>query len=77
VRPLPRAPKAMPLKVLYSATELAACIGITKHTLLELLRGQRVVTYRLERATLIPLSEIKEKLEPVWEAICLAEDTRR
>jgi hypothetical protein len=77
VKGLPRAGKPLPMKVLYSTMELARAIGITRHMFLELARKQDIVTYRLDRATLIPLSEIKEKLEPVWEAILLHERNRR
>jgi hypothetical protein len=77
VKPLPRAVRPLPLKVLYPATELAESIGISRHVLFELLRMQGVVVYRLGRVTLVPLSEIKDKLEPVWDAICLAELQRR
>jgi hypothetical protein len=69
--------KPLPLKVLYTVNELARSIGITKHTMLELVRMQGILSYRLERVTLVPLSEIRDKLEPVWDAICAAEQNRR
>ncbi len=69
--------KPLPLKVLYTANELARSIGISKHMMFELVRMRGIFFYRLERATLIPLSEIRDKLEPVWEAICAAERNRR
>ena len=77
MKPLSRVMKPLPLKVLYTANELARSIGISKHMMFELVRMQGIVTYRLERVTLIPLSELKDKLEPVWDAICAAEQNRR
>jgi hypothetical protein len=77
VKPLSRAPKPMPLKVLYTASELAVCIGVSRHIVDELVRGQGMVVYRVGRVTLVPLSEIRDKLEPVWDAICAAEQQRR
>ena len=75
-RSLPRAMKALPMKVLYTAAELAVSIGISRHMVDELVRGQGMLVYRVGRITLVPLSEIKDKLEPVWEAICAAERQR-
>jgi hypothetical protein len=68
--------RPLPLKVLYTTTELAHSLGISKHTLLELARMRDIVVYRLERTTLVPLSELRDKLEPVWEAIRAAEQAR-
>jgi hypothetical protein len=68
--------RPLALKVLYPTTELAESIGITRHMLFELLRTQGIVVYQFDRVTLVPLSEIKDKLEPVWDAICLAEKAR-
>jgi excisionase family DNA binding protein len=69
--------KPLSLKVLYTTAELARSIGITKHVLFRLVRSQGILAYRVGAVTLIPLTEIKEKLEPVWEAICLAERNRK
>jgi hypothetical protein len=77
VKPLPRAMKPLPLKVLYTAAELSASIGVSRHMVDVLLRRQGIVVYRIGRVTLIPLSEIRDKLEPVWDAICAAEDRRQ
>jgi hypothetical protein len=77
VKLMGRATKPLPMKVLYTATELSASLGISRHMLFELVRVRGMVTYRLERNTLIPLSEIKDKLEPVWDAILLTEQNRR
>ena len=77
MKPLPRAMKPLPLKVLYTAAELASSIGISRHLVDALVRGQGMVVYRVGRITLVPLSEIKDKLVPVWEAICAADERRR
>jgi excisionase family DNA binding protein len=77
VKPLARAVKPLRMKVLYSVHELAQSIGISRHLVMKLVRSQSIVVYRLGRTTLIPLTEIKEKLEPVWEAICLSERDRK
>jgi hypothetical protein len=61
---------------MYPAMELAEAIGISRHRFFKLVRMQGIVTYGVGRATLIPLSEVKDKLEPVWDAICLAEELR-
>ncbi len=48
---------------------------MSRHVLLKLVRLQGILVYRVGAVTLIPLTEIKDKLEPVWDAICLAEKT--
>ena len=76
VKPLPRALKPLPLKALYTPLELAESIGISRHVLLRLVRMQGVVVYRVGRKTLIPISEIRDKLEPLWDAISTVEHGR-
>lgn len=77
MKPLARVPRPMALKVLYTASELATSVGVSKHVLFKLVRLQGILVYRVGAVTLIPLTEIKEKLEPVWDAICLAEKNRK
>jgi len=77
MKPLPRVPKALPLKVLYTTSELARSIGVSRHVLFKLVRMQGIFVYRVGAQTLVPLGEIKDKLVPVWEAICLAEQNRK
>ncbi len=72
----PRTVKPLPIRALYPAHELAEALGVSKHVFFELLRMQGIVVYPLSRVTLVPLSEIKDKLEPVWDAIGVAEDRR-
>ncbi len=69
--------KPLPLKALYTTTELARSIGISRHVLRKLVRLQSIFVYQVGAVTLVPLTEIKAKLEPVWEAICLAEQNRK
>jgi hypothetical protein len=62
-------PQPVPLKPLYVASELAKTLGISVHVLQKLLESQGVVVYRVGPLTVIPLSEIRDKLPPVWDAI--------
>jgi chloramphenicol 3-O-phosphotransferase len=52
-------------------------LGVSRHTLFKLVRLQGIFVYRVGAQTLVPLGEIKDKLVPVWEAICLAEQNRK
>jgi hypothetical protein len=63
--------------VLYSAAELSETLGISRHVFDRLVRIRGIMVYRVGAVTLIPLSELKDKLEPVWEGICLAEKNRK
>ncbi len=69
--------RPLQLKALYTVVELARSIAISKHVFYRLVRMQGIFVYRVGAMTLIPLTEIKEKLVPVWDAICLAEQNRK
>jgi hypothetical protein len=71
-----RVVKPLPLRALYSAAALARCVGISRPRMLRLLRAQRAVVYKVGRGTFVPLTEIQEKLQPLWESIRAAEQVR-
>ncbi len=76
MKPPPRVMKALPLRAMYTAAALAKSIGISRPRMLRLLRMQGVFTYTIGRSTFVPLTEIQEKLEPVWSSIRATERSR-
>ncbi len=76
MNPVTRRVKPLPMKVLYTVTELADSLGVSRHMVRRLVRSEGIVVYQVGRTTLVPLSEIQEKLEPVWHAILAVENAR-
>jgi hypothetical protein len=63
----------LPLKALYTLSELEQAIGISRKRVLRLLRTCGVVLLAEGRSVYVPLPEIRRKVEPLWEAICEAQ----
>jgi hypothetical protein len=68
---------ALPVQALYSLAKLARFANVTRHVLRRVLRSNGVVFVHGGRSLFVPLSEIRRKIPPLWESICLAEEVRR
>lgn len=72
-RPGPRVP-VLPLKALYTLPELEQAIGISRARVERLLRVCSVEVITDGRFVYVPLPEIRQKVEPLWQAICEAQE---
>jgi hypothetical protein len=68
---------ALQVRAFYPVAELARAAGVPPYKLLRLMRRCRVVFIHSGRSFYVPLSEIQEKIPPLWRGICAAEDLRR
>ena len=66
----------MPLKALYTISELASASGLCRKRLLRLFDRIGLQTMRSGSLVLVPLSELEEKAWPFWESIQTAEAMR-
>jgi hypothetical protein len=60
---------ALEIRAFYSVAELARAAGVPAYKLLRLLRRCRVVFMHAGRAYYVPLSEIREKIPPLWRSL--------
>ena len=74
--PVVKPRKSLGLKPLYTTAELARSIGISQYRVERLLRMHRVFVYQIGRSLFVPLSEIQEKLQPLWASL-LTDDRNR
>ena len=65
------------VQALYSVARLARFANVTRHVLRRVLRSNGVVLVNGGRSLFVPLSEIRRKIPPLWESLCLAEEVRR
>jgi hypothetical protein len=85
VRPVKRRPRfpprprieALPIQALYSVSQLARAMGVTHRRLQKLLKIEEVQVFRVGRFLLVPLTELEEKVPPLWESVKAAESLRR
>jgi hypothetical protein len=68
--------EAIGLKPLYATTELARALGISRHRMMRLLEVYGVVVYRVGRSHFVPVSEIQERLAPLWASLREHTETR-
>jgi hypothetical protein len=61
----------------YSVAELARAGNVPAYRLLRILRRNGVAFLRVGRALYVPLTEIRQKIPPLWESLCAAEKLRR
>jgi hypothetical protein len=59
------------VRAFYSIGALAHIGNVSTYMLRRLLRANGVVFLRGQRAIFVPLTEIREKVPPLWKAICL------
>jgi hypothetical protein len=69
--------KPLELKPLYTAVELAQSIGISRRRFIRLLAKQDVFVYRVGWDVLVPLSEVRDKLPPLWDSLLASNEKRR
>jgi len=77
VRPVGRSKRPLGLKPLYSTVELARALGISQHRVERLVKAHDVFVYRIGASVFVPLSEIEEKLQPLWDSIVTDERNRK
>jgi hypothetical protein len=79
MRPRPSEARDLGLevRVFYSVAELARAGNVPAYRLLRLLRRNGVTFLRAGRAFYVTLTEIREKIPPLWESLCAAEELRR
>jgi hypothetical protein len=68
---------ALEIRAFYSVAELARAAGVPSYKLLRLLRRCHVAFIHAGRAHYVPLSEIREKIPPLWQSLCSAQELRR
>jgi hypothetical protein len=77
----PRGPRGsfadLPVRALYPLGQLARAAGLSDRRLENLLAESGVVLYRPGWTKYVPLSELEEKVRPLWESIKSAEMMRR
>jgi hypothetical protein len=76
MKPLRGPREPLELKPLYTALELARSLGVSRYRLVRLLEVRDVFVYRVGRDILVPLSEIRDKLQPLWDSL-LENDEKR
>jgi hypothetical protein len=67
---------ALPVRALYTVGELTKATAIPRRRLVRLLDDARVRYIRAGRLMYVPLSELEEKVQPLWEGIKAAEMLR-
>ncbi len=65
------------MQAIYSIAVLAKIANITHDLMLRVLRSNRVVFVCSERSLYVPLSEIEQRIPPLWQGILAAEKVRR
>jgi hypothetical protein len=69
--------ESLPVQALYSVAQLARAMGVTHRRLQRLLKIEEVQVFRVGRFLLVPLTELEEKVPPLWESVKAAESLRR
>ena len=69
--------RTLQIRAFYPVAELARAAGVPAYKLLRLLRRCRVTFIHAGRAFYVPLSEIREKIPPLWQSLCSAQELRR
>jgi hypothetical protein len=77
LKKLPRSLASLRLQALYPVGVLAKAVGMRHRRFQRLLRVQGVQVLRCGRFMFVPLSELEDKVRPLWEAIKAAETLRR
>lgn len=69
--------RPLQVQALYSIATLARAANVTTSMLRRILRANGVTLVRGGRALYVPLSEIKNKIPPLWASLHDAEQLRR
>jgi hypothetical protein len=67
----------LPIQALYPLGHLARAIGVSHRRLQRLLKIEGVHVFRVGRFLFVPLTELEEKVPPLWESIKVADSLRR
>jgi hypothetical protein len=67
----------LPIQALYPLGHLARAIGVSHRRLQRLLGIEGVRVFRVGRFLFVPLTELEEKVPPLWESIKVADSLRR
>ena len=59
------------VRAYYSVPALARIGNVSTYTLRRVLRANDVVLVRARRALFVPLSEIQDRIPPLWKSICI------
>jgi hypothetical protein len=62
-------PPRIPLRPLYTISELARATGVSRACLRDMLQERGVELFVAGRRRWVPLSEIVAKLKPVWDSV--------
>jgi hypothetical protein len=65
------------IQALYPVSELARVMGVSHRRLQKLLESSEVYVMRAGRFLYVPLTELEEKVPPLWDSIKAAESLRR
>ena len=68
--------KQLELKPVYTVLELAQSLGISRRTFIQLLEMHEVLVYRIGRTVVVPASEVRDKLQPLWASLLEMHDER-
>lgn len=69
-------PVTLELQAFYSIAALARFGNVTTDLLRRLLRANGVTFLRAGRTLYAPLSEIQQKIPPLWKSLCAAAELR-
>ena len=72
-----RGMKQLPLRAMYTVGELARAASMDPRSLRTRLDDAGVRFFRTGRWWLVPLSELEQKVRPIWEGIQAAEAIRQ
>lgn len=65
------------LRAYYTLGVLAELAGMTRHVMLRLLRRSKVRFVRLGRVTLVPLTELEDRVPTLWRYLHALDEGKR
>jgi hypothetical protein len=81
MRPDPNRPRkraiGLEVRAFYSVGELARAANVPAYRLLRILRRNGVAFLRVGRLYYVTLTEVRRKIPPLWESLCMTEELRR
>jgi hypothetical protein len=69
--------EGLPIQALYPLSDLARAMGVSHRRLQNLLKTAEVRVIRAGRFLYVPLTELEDKVPPLWDSIKAAETLRR
>ena len=77
MKPVTRPREPIGIKPLYTPRELAHALGISRYRLLRMMEMQGVALQRIGKSIYVPLSEIQDKVPPLWASLLTSEKAHR